>query len=120
MTWKSTTLMNYKTAIQCCTWAGVNRNAFDTMVSDLHFVNVEQRIGNMNKGNPHRTIIRDLDGSLTGLNKYVEVVGRSPIREADEKCQHIKELGKSAMACERVHRRVILGHSILAQEDHVL
>ena len=89
-------------------------------MSDLHFANVEQRIGNMNKGNPHRTIIRDLDGSLTGLGKYTEVVGRSPIREADDKCQKVKVLGNTAIACERIHRRVILGHSILAQTDHVL
>ena len=89
-------------------------------MSDLHFANVEQRVGNMNKGNPHRAIIRDLDGSLTGLGKYTEVVGRSPIREADDKCQKVKVLGNTAIACERVHRRVLLGHSILAQSDHVL
>merc|ERR1719305_1028738 len=86
----------------------------------MYFSNVVQRIGNMNKGNPHRAIIRDLDGSLTGKGKYMEVVGRSPIRMADKKCHTVKELGRSAIACERVHRRVIFGHSILAQTDHVL
>ena len=47
MTWRNVTSVNYKTAIQCCTWAGRNRNAHDTMVSEMHFANVVQRIGNI-------------------------------------------------------------------------
>ena len=113
--------MNYFAALVCCTWAGVNRNAHETIVKGMHFRNVRHRVYNLNKdGEPHRAILRDTDGSLSGTGEYTEIVGTSPTRRSDPLCITTPGLGMGAIACKATtHRRVIIGHSILAQGNQV-
>ena len=113
------TMVNYGVGMFCCTWAQTNlRNSFDTLTRNMHFGNVRNRVVDIG---PHRQIIRDLDGSLSGLDEYSEIVGDLPIRQADPLCVQPPNLGWGSIACKNTkHRRVILGNSMMGSGDVVI
>ena len=121
MQYYNNTAINYRHALVCCTWVEVNRNAFETITKGMYFGNVVHRVYNIDQsGEPHRAILRDLDGTLSGTGVYSEVLGTSPTRRADPMCVTTPGLGKGAIACRHQrHRRVILGHNILGQGNQV-